>query len=210
MSHKTGKRSIGKRMTLEEKKCKDKLRQHELKNYFCYENDVLIALLNKFASITLKKAIKQSSLTSTLPVIISIKFIHDNLLFSTDDINLEELSEIQCSLLIHQSKDKENISQRTMMRRKEKNKEIFKMNLMMDILMEIGYSYESKLSNKTEKTIQLERINNIYNKGKSILNRTMIEKKGQIINEYLTEQLQNKNYIILTANDRNIQDMITT
>ena len=210
MSHKTGKRSIGKRMTPEEKKCKDKLRQHELKNYFCYENAVLIALLNKFASITLKKAIKQSSLTSTLPVIISIKFIHDNLLFSTDDINLEELSEIQCSLLIHQSKDKENISQRTMMRRKEKNKEIFKMNLMMDILMEIGYSYESKLSNKTEKTIQLERINNIYYKGKSILNRTMIEKKGQMINEYLTEQLQNKNYIILTANERNIQDMITT
>ena len=56
------------------KRKQNSLRDNELKNYLCYEQAVIIALVNQFCSITIQKASKDSIITETAPVISEIIF----------------------------------------------------------------------------------------------------------------------------------------
>ncbi|KAL7714875.1 Uncharacterized protein QTN25_007600 [Entamoeba marina] len=104
--------------------------EYESKNELVYQNALLITLLNRYCSITLEKPAKESIITATMP---KVTLLH----FKKDDINLTELAENQTTLLIKQRQN-DYLKEKSLERRKRKNRIIFIQNILIDLLLEKG------------------------------------------------------------------------
>ncbi|ELP92235.1 hypothetical protein EIN_118090 [Entamoeba invadens IP1] len=175
-------------------------REHEFKNDFCYEQAILVLLVNKEYGVSLEKAGKQSVLTTTMPRIAGI-VVNDEL------IDLKRLSEKQCSLLFN-GKEKDGIKEKTLSRRYSKNKSIFIQNFFIDTLLEKGFFFNSKLSKKSDKTLQLERIKEVYFGKIRIFQKNEIIKVGKQVNDYLSNLVETKGRVTLQKNDTTLSQFI--
>ncbi|ELP85680.1 hypothetical protein EIN_409990 [Entamoeba invadens IP1] len=181
---------------------KNIMREHEFKNDFCYEQAILIFLVNQFGAVTLEKPGKQSILTTTMPKVINLDLDGEN-------IDLKRLSERQSSLLFG-GKEKNGIKAKTLSRRFSKNKTIFIQNFLFDVLLEKGYFFNTKLSKKSNKTIQLERIKTVFLRGKLIFNKNEIIELGKKINDALSNLVDTKGKITLEKEEPILMEIFSS
>ena len=95
------------------KRKQNSLRDNELKNYLCYEQAVIIALVNQFCSITIQKASKDSIITETAPVISEI-------IFDESCIEIRRMAE-ELSIKMNKVNDRRQLKEKTIKRRTAKS-----------------------------------------------------------------------------------------
>ena len=163
------------------KKVKDVLKysqnEKETRNYECYQQAILIALVNQICGITLQKPFKQATSVVSKPEIISLEF-------EDYSIKLRVLGAQQYSYLSEHMDHKE-VKQKTEQRRVLKNRSHFAINFLFDMCLENGYFFNSKLSKKSSKCTQVERIIDIYFNGTLVFDKQAIIQRGSLINNYL-------------------------
>ena len=147
------------------------------KNFYAIQQGVLIALLNNFCTITLKKPRKQAKITQVYPTIKTICI--DN-----EELDIPQIVNHICQPLYNSHVNNVNKKQ-TAQRRFEKNKKVCLQNLLIDILMEKGFFFESKMARQSKKTFRLERIQKIFYNNKLILDFDDFITKGNEIINYL-------------------------
>ena len=179
-----------------EKKKLTTIRDNELKNLLCYQQAVIIALVNKFCSLTIQKASKDSIITETAPIIIDI-------IIDGYSIAIRRIAE-DLSLNLNKQKDKKKLKEKTIKRRTAKSASAYVNNFLIDILREKGYFFNSKMSKKSNKTYQLERIDAIFFSSLFIMDINHIITCGKVINSYLNNLCKLETKFTLKRNDSNL------
>ncbi|ELP85587.1 hypothetical protein EIN_408560 [Entamoeba invadens IP1] len=168
-------------------------REKELKNYFSYQQGVVVALVNQFYSIELEPASKASLVTETSPKICSI-------VIEGEHINIRKKAEELTAQLTKRTEHKRP-KEKTMKRRFAKSSSVFVNNYMLDILREHNFFFNSTLSKKSNKTFQLERLDAIFYNGNFVMGATKIGELGKEINDYLNTLCENKKRVVLERNN---------
>ncbi|ELP90807.1 hypothetical protein EIN_026860 [Entamoeba invadens IP1] len=174
--------------------------KRELKNFDTYQQSFLIGLLNNHCGCTLKKQRKQTTVTSTTPV---LKILH----FQDEDYEIMQLADAYCRPEYVED-IKTGMSKTTAFRRIDKNRRNFTQNLLIDICMEFGYFFESCLSRKSKKTLRLERIQEVYNGDKRMFSQLDITQKGKKINDYFVSEFQKSSVVSIEVNCKVIQEIL--
>ncbi|ELP85264.1 hypothetical protein EIN_084460 [Entamoeba invadens IP1] len=173
-----------------------------VKDMECFQEAILVALINQFCHITLVRPRKQSSVGLCCA---KVKTLH----FVGDEIEVMRITEEKFRP-IYEKELMEGISKATAFRRYEKNKRIFVHNLLFDIALELGFFFESKLSRKSSKTASIERFERIFFKGKLLMNVQEMAVKGGLINDYLFDIVNLELTHTLQMCDKEIADMLST
>ena len=158
-------------------KCKN-----DYKEFYVVQQGVLLSLLNNYCNIILTHQKKQSIVTSSFPLLLMLQFDEE------DHIDIQELADKICRPLYE--KELQSVNKRqTAVRRFEKNKKNFIQHLLIDLLREKGFVFQSKMSRKSSKTQQLERIEKIYFNGKCLMDFHEFILKGYTINTLINDML---------------------
>ena len=120
---------------------------------------LLIGLLSKYATITIRKPSKVSKVTKQFISIDSISFNGVN-----DKIIISDFIKQRCDDLLNEDL-KNNIPMKTAKRRYQNNKKLELLTLMQDILTEEGYLFITKINSYKSTSKKLERICYIYKDG---------------------------------------------
>ena len=158
-------------------KCKN-----DYKEFYVVQQSVLLSLLNNYCDIILTHQKKQSVVTSSFPLLLTLQFENE------EPIDIQDLADKMCRPLYQQELQSVNKRQ-TAVRRFEKNKKSFVQHLLIDMLREKGIVFESKMSRKSSKTQQFERIEKIYVNGKLFMNFKQFISKGYQINTLINDML---------------------
>ncbi|EMD45437.1 Hypothetical protein EHI5A_204400 [Entamoeba histolytica KU27] len=169
--------------------------EHAFKNGFCFEQGVLLYLLNQYYDLVIKRQPKRSTLTLSCPHVESIQF-------EDEILDIDHFAEEQCKALSFQSDSQ--LKRKTLQRRMTKNKIYFIQNLLIDLLREKGLFFESKLAKITSKTIRLERINRVFYKNKLMLDCKQIHQLGNKINNYLLSLVETKKSFFIKQGDETL------
>ncbi|BFU20157.1 hypothetical protein EHI8A_034990 [Entamoeba histolytica HM-1:IMSS-B] len=163
------------------------------KDFYAIQQGVLIALANQCFGITLKKPRKNAKLTQVFP---RVKTLH----LKDENVEIIDFTNMVCHPLFE--KQCENVKKiQTAQRRFEKNKKVFMQNLLIDILLEFGFFFDSKMARHSQKTFRLERIQRVFYKGIEILNIDNFISKGNRVNDYLCGLFSSDIQITLQRND---------
>lgn len=174
--------------------------ERDMKNYESYQQAVLLVLLNHYCSFSIQKPLKTTSSIEPRPEVIE-------LVFDTDSINVQTLTENNCKSIL--SFDlQQDIKKKTALRRFSKNKTIFTVNLLFDILLEKGFFFNSKKSKKSAKSIQAERIEDIFYLDNLLMSRETIVEKGRKLNDYFYTMVKSKKSVTIVRDDKTIYDML--
>ncbi|KAL7721873.1 TATA-binding protein-associated phosphoprotein [Entamoeba marina] len=176
-------------------------KKRENKNLESFQQGLLLAILNEFCGVTLEKRRRKSVVTVGMP---SVRYLH----FGEDVIDVKQLAEIQCYNAFEEEIQKGKNKQTTL-RRYEKNKRIFVHNLLLDICIEKGFFFNSKLSKKSAKSLQLERITQVFFNYSLIYNSDEIVSIGGRINDYLSSLVATDHQVTLQQNDSHLYQFIT-
>ncbi|KAL7718541.1 TATA-binding protein-associated phosphoprotein [Entamoeba marina] len=177
-------------------------KEKEMKNYECYEQAILLCLLNKFCSITIQKPFKQSTTITTKPEVISLHF-------ETETIDIRSLAEQQC-LGFYKKSLQDKVRPKTALRRNAKNKSTFTINFLFDIAIEHGFMFNSVLSKRSTKCLQVERIQHIFKDNIFLMDSNDIIYRGYIINAHLCSITKNQTKVTIPQNDPALQRCLTT
>ena len=162
------------------------------KEYESCQQMFLLSLINSHFNVILCKGSKQS--LSSIPRI--VKLLNDD-----DEVDFLNLVNQQCTAL-YQKDIKTNISMNTAQKRLEKNKRVFASNLLLDIALELGYSFTINTTRRTGRTIQLDRIEQVFYEGKYLYDHQDVINIGSKANNYFKEVLvDSKPYTINKKNE---------
>ncbi|KAL7717850.1 TATA-binding protein-associated phosphoprotein [Entamoeba marina] len=174
--------------------------KYEYKDFYPFQQAVLLAFLNSYCSITLLKQRKQNTVTSSYPI---VKTLH----FENEQIDVIQLAEtLYRPVYAEDSLDVKK--KQTAFRRYEKNKRVFVQHLLIDILTEKGFFFESHLAKNTKKTLRLERIQKIYYNGRIIMDFKDFLQRGNAINTYLSDSLKSTSMFTIPLKDPQLQELI--
>ncbi|ELP86228.1 hypothetical protein EIN_111520 [Entamoeba invadens IP1] len=187
-STKSDKRNKTSKYTIQKKMVKD---------LECYQESILVYLINNFCSITIARPRKQSTVALCCA---KVKILH----FKNGEIDVMNLAESRLRPT-YLKEIEDGIAKPTAFRRYEKNKKIFVHNFLFDIALELGFTFDSKLSRKSEKTFSIERFERIFFKGKEVFNLQQIVTEGGIITDHLFDLVANGNSVKLGRFDEFLQ-----
>ena len=80
-------------------------------------------------------------------------------------------------------------------------------NLLIDILVEKGFFFDSQMARQSKKTFRLERIQRVYYNGVLILSEDEFLEKGDKINTYLCSLFKDNLTVKLNHCDSNLMDI---
>ncbi|KAL7713796.1 TATA-binding protein-associated phosphoprotein [Entamoeba marina] len=187
---------VDKKIELKKNERKYVIKKREMKNYESYQQAMILGLLNQYCGMTIEQPTKVSKVTISSPKVITLHF-------DTEDINIQRIAETQCKLILEEEIQK-RISNKTAMRRYEKNKKIFIQNFLFDICLEKGICFNSFLSRKSNKSQQIERISSIHYNINSFITQNQLISKGKAINTYLLSLIQSDKRITIPKCDNTL------
>ena len=151
------------------------------RNYQVFQQSILLTLLNKFASITIKREKKKSNTTLPFFTIHSITFINN------DKLDFDNFIHKRCSEM--KEYDITNgINMKTATRRYKTNRITEVIHTLIDLLRIYGEEIETNMTRYKEGIKQSETMIGITIKGKQY-NETEIKKEGKRINELIQKEL---------------------
>ncbi|ELP89136.1 hypothetical protein EIN_484780 [Entamoeba invadens IP1] len=159
-------------------------KERQFKNQQAYQESYLLALLNQFFSITLERPGKQSKMTSSMPIVLSLELNGDN-------YDIKAMAEKQCDL-IQKEEVRNGVSEKTVSRRYKKNVTAFMQTYLFDFCEQLGFVFDSKRSKQSNKTLQVERIENVYFNGNLVATKDEVLEKGRSISQFLFERVDGK------------------
>ncbi|BFU25317.1 hypothetical protein EHI8A_054060 [Entamoeba histolytica HM-1:IMSS-B] len=174
--------------------------KEDYKEFYVIQQSILLSFLNGFCTITLKRQKKQSIRNLPYPQIISLKF-------DDEEINVQELADI-IQRPVYEDECKLVKKKQTAMRRFEKNRKIFIQHLLIDLLREKGFQFESKLARNTGKTLRLERIEKIFYGGRLIMDINDFIERGYLINSFINSQLSLTSIITIPKSSNELSNII--
>ncbi|EAL44105.1 hypothetical protein EHI8A_138260 [Entamoeba histolytica HM-1:IMSS-B] len=177
------------------------IKKKVIKDLECYQESILIALLNQFCGITICRPRKQCSVALCCA---KVQTIHVN----SESIEVMKLAE-QRFKPIYDQDIKDGIAKATSFRRFEKNKRIFVHNFLFDLALEFGFFFDSKLSRKSTKTDSIERIQRVYFRGKLIIELEEVVEKGSILTNQFFDLVRYGVTYTLNKNDQIISKVFS-
>ncbi|ELP89182.1 hypothetical protein EIN_485740 [Entamoeba invadens IP1] len=160
---------------------------------------ILVALLNIKFKIVLKSPLKKAKVTQQLLRIESIE--KDNTSLFIEDF-------VQTRCINRLTFDKEmGVSSKTAGRRAEYNKLTENIHLLMDVLREDGFFFETETTKGKRGTLKMETIKKIYWNGRLFLDKDDIWERGSRINQYINSVFEYQDILCLGEMDRVIQRM---
>ncbi|ELP88455.1 hypothetical protein EIN_229980 [Entamoeba invadens IP1] len=155
-----------------------------LRNSQVYQQAILLALINKHFQVKLLIPIKRSVLTLQL-------FKIEELTEGNDCIRVEDFVEKRCQEKF--SNDvKQGIAEKTAKRRYETNRTTEQLHLLMDVLREFGYKFESRYTSGKKGAQKVETFNTIYLNDVVVVSQQQIVDLGTNINEKIAGLLFDK------------------
>ncbi|ELP84334.1 hypothetical protein EIN_277140 [Entamoeba invadens IP1] len=176
------------------------VKERAQKNRFACQQSLLIGLLNHYAKITIKRAKKASMRTSTIPVVTQIEIEASKVdVISLANERSERIREIELQ---------KGVPSQTVERRFNKNVSAFVQNFVFDTCLEMGFFFNSKLSKKSKKSLQIERIDTVFDGDHMIADKDNILKTGEILNKLFTEKLNDKRVVVLEKGNPEIEAIV--
>ena len=174
----------------------------EIRNFQTLQQSILISLLNRYADITFKQPAKKSITTQQYMRIKTIKFSEEN------TINFADFLKRRCSE--HYDWDiQHGVPSKTAKRRYQTNKKTDGLHLLMDFLIELGFHFNTKLTEGKMGTIKLENIIEIKKNDKIIVNMKDFQQIGLNINCILNNRMNKAGKeMILLKNDKELNSFI--
>ncbi|ELP93867.1 hypothetical protein EIN_176940 [Entamoeba invadens IP1] len=169
------------------------VKEREQKDQTAFQQCFLLALLNQHARITLKRPKKISTRTSTIPLLTFIEV-------EASRVDVYGLASEKCEV-VKSIEINKKVPIQTADRRFNKNISAFIQNFVFDACLEFGYFFDSKLSKNSMKSIQTERIQNVFYEGAYCFSRNDILSSGKRVNDYLVNLMSNKRVVTLEAGD---------
>ncbi|KAL7717386.1 TATA-binding protein-associated phosphoprotein [Entamoeba marina] len=117
------------------------------------------------------------------------------------------LSESQCSSF-YQKSLQDKVRPKTALRRNSKNKSTFAINFLFDIAIEHGFMFNSNLSKRSTKCLQVERIQQIFFEGQLLMDYNEIIQRGHFINSHLFSIAKNQTKATISQNDPTLQQCL--
>ena len=170
------------------------------KNFYSIQQGILIALANQIGSISIQKPRKSAKLTNTYP---SVKTLH----LHFEDVEIMQFTNDFCERLFTEQCNDVNKRQ-TAVRRFEKNKKVFMQNLLIDILAEKGFFFDSEMARQSKKTFRLERIQRVFYNGDLIINEDEFLMRGKLINDYLCSLFNENSVVTLNQCDEKLMSLL--
>ena len=172
----------------------------QTRNYQVSQQGVLLALINRHFALTLAAPKKKSVVAQQMIVITTLKRNDDVVL--VDEFIQRRLLEIQRHDL------EQGVTKKTAVRRGENNRIAEINHLLIDILREFGYSFNTKTTDGKNGTLKTETVYSVSYKGEIIFTRSLIQSIGLEINKYLNGILFETQMMHLSKNDPVLSQMI--
>ena len=155
-----------------------------VRNNQVYQQAIFIWLLNSHFDITIKTPLKKANVFEQILRVDKIKS-------ESDEIFMNEVVERRIkTIFVHDIKN--GVSEKTGIRRTENNRITEGLHLMIDILREMGYFFNSKIGNGKKGTVKTETVEAVFLSNKVIITRNDIQAKGKLINSKICELMENK------------------
>ncbi|KAL7712678.1 Uncharacterized protein QTN25_009693 [Entamoeba marina] len=164
----------------------------DFKNYQVIQQAVMLAYLNQFADIELKKKKKSVTNIYQFMQVVSISFSNG------DNINFSDLISSKCIEMMKEEIEM-GISETTAMRRFHKNRIVHSLHLLMDILSELGFFFNTYITNGKNGVVRAETIRSMFYDDK-LLKKDDIVTIGKRIFKCLDEQFEEKKVFTLKKN----------
>ncbi|ELP93217.1 hypothetical protein EIN_055220 [Entamoeba invadens IP1] len=168
-------------------------RDNEFKDMLCYQQAVVLALLNRYCSFEIERPGKESTITCTLPKVTKIKF-------GEYSVDIRKKAE-DLTLKLTSDTEKKKLKEKTVKRRTAKSASAYVNNYMIDVLSELGFFFNTKLSKKSSKSFRLERVSEIFYNGVLVFDRNQIQHMGREINTFFNEILKTSKTASFFKND---------
>ncbi|ELP95023.1 hypothetical protein EIN_252470 [Entamoeba invadens IP1] len=166
-----------------------------------FQQALLIALANQFCGFTIETPTKMAQITETLPNIIKMQA-------ENDLVDVIGLAETQAKQLLQATKHTQiSVKEKSLQRRIKKNITYFTQNLLIDFCIEHGYFFNSIYSKKSQKTFQVERVQEIFFGSTFLMRKNTIQSVGGCVNEYLLTISHGKT-VFLRKNDDKIKEIL--
>ncbi|BFU20330.1 hypothetical protein EHI8A_212780 [Entamoeba histolytica HM-1:IMSS-B] len=162
------------------------------KNYQVYQESILIKLLLPYCDIVFGKPSKK---TTTTLQFLNIK----ELKFKNYSINITEYIERRCKEIIEMERRK-GVKEKTSLRRYENNKFTECLHLLMDILSEFGYFFNTTKSQGKNGIAKSETIQQIFYKGFFMFSREQVELFGKNYHNSLIQSINENSNLVITNN----------
>ncbi|ELP95120.1 hypothetical protein EIN_427860 [Entamoeba invadens IP1] len=197
-SHKDGKR-LEKPEWTKEVGYKRKYQFREKRNYQVSQQGIFLAIINQYFEIDLLNPIKRSNVATQILRI-------DTLKRGEDIIHFNSFLEERCQTLF-KNDIANGVSTKTAMRRLETNKVAEGLHLLIDILLELGYFFTSKVSKGVNGFQRIETVKIIHTKNRTF-NRKMIEEIGQEANAFLFKELSTEGRSQICVKNQELQGLL--
>ncbi|ELP94741.1 hypothetical protein EIN_340790 [Entamoeba invadens IP1] len=179
--------------------------QFKRKTYQVSQQAILLALINKHFSIALMLPKKRA--------ITGRQFLCVKTIKNGNDV-------IEIDNFVHQRMKEYNnyatsigIPMKTITRRGENNRIVENIHILLDILVELGYHFQTKVSTGKNYSLKFDTIKS-FQLGKFSFNKNTIGQKGILINSYLNNLIATNNNrgqtVIVEKNDVNIEKFLLT
>ncbi|ELP87523.1 hypothetical protein EIN_098500 [Entamoeba invadens IP1] len=163
------------------------------KNYQVYQEAVLIDMLVPFCDIVFGRPSKRT--TTTLQFL----FIKE-LRFDGYVVDVSEFIESRCEDISNMEK-KKGVKEKTSMRRCENNKFTECLHLLIDILTELGYFFNTSKSQGKNGIAKSETIQRIFKDNKCLFSKQEIMGLGKEIHQRIVKTVTSNPNFVLTANE---------
>ncbi|EDR27683.1 hypothetical protein EDI_162850 [Entamoeba dispar SAW760] len=165
------------------KQVKKNKTSREIRNSQTIQQAVLIGALNYYADIIFKQPAKKSITTHQYMRIKSVNFSDENV------VSFAEFLKTRC--YEHFRYDiSHGVALKTAKRRYQTNKKTDGLHLLMDLLNELGFEFNTKLTEGKSGTIKLENILEVRKESFIIINQKNFETVGREINTLLNERMK--------------------
>ncbi|ELP91644.1 hypothetical protein EIN_206310 [Entamoeba invadens IP1] len=162
---------------------------------------ICIALLNKYCSFSFKQPAKKSTVAPQFLRICKVTFSVG------DEVDFEDIVKKRC-LRVLQDDIIAGIPSKTAQRRFETNKKTEMIHLLIDMLREFGYFFQTRMTVGKSGTVKAENIIEIWKSGIKMFGCKDIEEKGVKVSKYLADQGKNEKEFIIKKNNQSIQKAI--
>ena len=174
---------------------------NQWKNYQSIQECMLIGLLNRYSDIKIKRPFKKA--TVTIPFVTIEKVIFNK----TDIINVVEFLNKRCQERMEYEL-KIGVSSKTALRRYKTNKFTETNHLLMDLLLDMGYLFNTTIPPHKKNLQAHETIQAIFDRSGRCYRREMIVTIGTKINSYFSKYFESTDEpIILLKEDQRIESI---
>ncbi|EKE39181.1 hypothetical protein ENUP19_0317G0088 [Entamoeba nuttalli] len=187
--------------------------QHKEKAYFKNYKDkinyqvslqsIFIGLINRYAKIMLKRRTVKATVTKPFLCIEFIEFEE------TDTILFWEFIENMIKSMYNEDR-KNNIKETTASERLKRNRIIYSIHLLEDILGELGFSFKHQTIKRKNGQIALEFVVGIFYDNSMIMMEEGIVKKGGELNQYFMKLLKTTQFVVIAKDNTDVQTIINT